>query len=85
MSQGYAVICNKIGYFEICGHVPGTCHSSYALYKGSKKTLDQSLKKYLSSFVEFAKITFFRHVQTLEDLVGNARDVFMVSGRWKLI
>ena len=32
----YAVIWNRMGYFETFWHVPGTCHSSYTLSKGPK-------------------------------------------------
>ena len=88
MSQEYAVIWNEMEQFEILGHVPGTFHSSYALSKDPKNPspniVAQSLID-LSSVLEFPKITFFRHVQTLEALIGNARGVAMVSDTSQLI
>ena len=37
MMQGYAIIWNGMRYFEISGHLSGTCHINYTLAKDTKK------------------------------------------------
>ena len=55
-----------MGYFEISGLLPGTCHSSYTLSKNPKKAspniVAQSPKKESLFSPGIPKITLFRHV-----------------------